>query len=210
VTEGKEKKRRLFVESPLRPWESEPDHSGADVGKIGMALFLAALTMLFGATILAYLITRANNAAQWRPEGSPDLPAVMWVSTLVILLSSVTMWRSTARLREGSQAAFRSSLLGTLVLGVAFMGLQVAGWWQLAGAGAAAGSSLYAFTFYLLTGLHAAHVLGGVIPMAFMTRWAWAGAYEDPARAGRVRLLGAYWHYLDAVWVVMFVVLFVI
>jgi cytochrome c oxidase subunit 3 len=210
VSEEDRDTRRLYVDSPLRPWQSEPEHSGADVGRIGMTLFLLALTMLFGASILAYLITRANNAAAWRPEGSPDLPGVMWLSTAVILCSSVSMWRATADLSGGRQRAFRRGMLVTLALGVAFMVMQLAGWWQLAAAGAGAGSSLYAFTFYLLTGLHFAHVLGGVIPMAFMTRWSFAGAYEDPVRGRRIRLLGAYWHYLDAVWVVMFVVLFVV
>jgi cytochrome c oxidase subunit 3 len=210
VTEGDNDKRRLFVDAPLRPWESEPEHSGADVGRIGMVLFLAALSMLFGASIVAYLITRANNAAQWPPEGSPALPGVLWLSTLVILASSVTMWLTTRHQARGETVPFRRWFLLTLLLGVIFMVLQVAGWLQLAAAGAGMGSSLYAFTFYLLTGLHAAHVLGGVLPMAFMTRWAFAGDYDDPERGGRVRLLGVYWHYLDLVWVIMFVLLFLV
>lgn len=203
-------KRRLYVDSPLRPWESEPEHSGADVGKIGMFLFLAALSMLFGATIVAYLITRANNSATWPPEGSPPLPGVMWASTAIILVSSLTMWLTTRSQAAGEIGAFRRWFAVTLLLGAAFMGLQIVGWYQLAAAGAGMGSSLYAFTFYLLTGLHAAHVLGGVLPMAFMTRWAFAGAYDAPGNGGRVRMLGVYWHYLDVVWVIMFVLLFLV
>lgn len=163
--------------------------------------------MLFGATIIAYLVTRVNNQEAWPPEGFAGLPAVFWGSTVAIIVSSWSMQRAVRRLREDDQSGFRGALTGTLVLGVAFLVMQVAGWSQLVLAGAGMGSSLYAFTFYLLTGLHGAHVLGGVVPMAFMTQWAFAGAYNS-RRSRSISLLRVYWHYLGIVWLVMFVLLF--
>jgi heme/copper-type cytochrome/quinol oxidase subunit 3 len=94
-----------------------------------------------------------------------------------------------------------------LALGVAFLLVQTLNWWKMVAVDAVlATESLYAFTFYVLTGLHALHVVGGLIPLAITTWRSHRGAYSWADFQG-VRQVGMYWHFLDAVWVVLFAVL---
>jgi cytochrome c oxidase subunit 3 len=173
-----------------------------------MTLFLLALGVLFAASMVGYLVVRLR-APSWPPAGSPRLPQGLWVSTLLLLLSSVTIHRAVRRAEQGNAPGLRNWLLATTVLGAAFLVSQVLNWVNLIGARhLPAQSNLYAFTFYMLSGLHGAHVLGGLVPLGITTRRADQGRYTPNSHEG-VRYLSMYWHFLDGVWVVMFFVLIV-
>jgi cytochrome c oxidase subunit 3 len=199
------------------PSTSEPDRpSAADSGKtppaelarFGMALFLAALGVLFLASIAGYLVVRLR-APSWPPVGSPRLPGGLWISTLLLLLSSFTMHRALGRARAGRSRALVRWLAGTALLGTAFLLSQVLNWVHLLRVeNLPAQRNLYAFTFYMLTGLHGLHVVGGLVPMALAVRRAGQGRYT-PDHHGGVVLLSMYWHFLDAVWLVLFAVLMI-
>ncbi len=177
-------------------------------GKLAMRLFLAALAVLFAASMVGYLVVRLR-APEWPPEGSPRLPAGLWISTLILLASSGTMAGALAAIRDGRAGALRNWLYTTGLLGVAFFVSQVLNWQHLVTAHhLPAQKNLYAFTFYLLSGLHGVHVLGGLVPLAITATRAVRQRYTAEDHAG-VEYLSMYWHFLDAVWIVMFLVLMV-
>jgi len=177
-------------------------------GKLGMILFLVALGMLFSASMVGYLVVRLR-APNWPPAGSPRLPGGLWISTLILLLSSLTMHRAGRSARGGERERLRGWLLVTGCLGAAFLASQILNWLHLIRVqNLPASANLYAFTFYMLSGLHGAHVLGGLIPLGIVTSRAHRGRYTAGAHAG-VRYLAMYWHFLDCVWLVMFTVLMI-
>lgn len=192
--------------APPAPSAPPAPPAASRLGRLGMTLFLVALGVLFAASMVGYLVVRLR-AATWPPEGSPRLPAGMWVSTTILLLSSLTMHLALARARRGHAAALRNWLLTTACLGAAFLASQLLNWSHLiAGHHLRAQANLYAFTFYMLTGLHGAHVVGGLIPLGLTATRANQGRYTPESHEGIVHM-SMYWHFLDAVWLVMFVVL---
>jgi cytochrome c oxidase subunit 3 len=109
--------------------------------------------------------------------------------------------------RSGRPSAARNGLLVTFALGVVFLVSQVLNWQHLIVAhDLPAQKNLYAFTFYLLSGLHGAHVIGGLVPLGIATVRAGRGRYSAESHAG-VEYISMYWHFLDVVWIVMFLVL---
>ncbi len=175
------------------------------MGRLGMRLLLLALGMLFAATLTGYLAIR-GEAQAWPPPGVPRLPAALWISTLLIVLSSIAVQWAVRGIRRGLQAPLRNGLLVTTLLGVAFLVSQSINWFALVAVHFTARTNLYGFLFYLLTGLHAAHVIGGLVPLGLVTVRAWRGAYTSASHTG-VEYTATYWHFLDVVWVILFAVL---
>lgn len=172
--------------------------AGAETTPVGVWLLLAAITMLFVGFTATYLTRRASG--DWT---APQPPRVLWATTTILLASSGTMEWARRALRGGDVAAARRGLAITLALGVAFLAGQVLAWTQLRAAGAFMATSPAAAFFYLLTGAHGVHVLGGLVALALAVASARRGR---PARADGV---AAYWHFLDALWLYLFVILFV-
>ena len=94
-----------------------------------------------------------------------------------------------------------------MILGLSFLVMQVHNWSTLITSGVTPKNGLYGFTFFFLTALHAVHVIGGLIPLGLVTKRAWASVYSSSRHAG-VTYCAFYWHFLDAVWVIMFIVMF--
>lgn len=182
-----------------------------DAGRLGMLLFILSLGMVFAATIVAYVVVRLQLVAEndWRPDDAPGLPALLVLSTLCLLLSSATLHGASVSARAGRSGRVVGGWMGaTSLLGLAFLASQLLAWADLARANLVFDESLYAWTFYILTGLHALHVLCGLPPLAVVTRNAWRGCYRPEAltRAG-LNHFALYWHFLDAVWLVLVLVL---
>ena len=177
-------------------------------GRMGMKVLVLALSMLFGASLIGYMVVRLRAPA-WPPPGMPRLPDALWISTAIIVISGFTMQSAVRAARHGRQGALRAAMLLTTLLGVLFLLSQTVNWFSLAAASLTAGINLYGFTFYVLTGLHAAHVIGGVIPLIVVTVRSWQGRY-GPAFHPGVEYCAIYWHFLMVVWVVMFTLLKVV
>ena len=175
------------------------------VGTFGLALLLVSLSVLFAASMVGYLIVRVRSD-QWPPTGAPNLPIGLWVSTVVLLISSGTMHQALRSARAGRQRALAAAMLVTTLLGLVSMISQAWCWSHLIGRNLGAGSNLYGFTFYLLTGLHAAHVIGGLIVLVLVTVRAYRGDYGIENHRP-VMHCAMYWHFLDVVWVIIFLVL---
>ena len=168
-----------------------------------MWLFLAALGMLFASSMAAYVIVRVRAVA-----GQVELPALLWLSTVIMLFSSVTMHAALTAVRRERQQTFRSMILATLVLAVLFVMVQVPAMAALLGAHGtmrAQGMHVYGLVFFLVL-LHALHVVGGVAGLARIAFYARLGRFDHESHAS-VRHIAMYWHFLDIVWLVMFGIL---
>ena len=187
------------------PWDGSGNPEW-DRARLGLFLALIGMTTLFGAFLIAYLLLR-KNAPSWPPPGAPVPPQGLWLSTILIAASSATFVRAGRVGRANAAAELRRWLGATLGLGVAFLIVQAILWRDVFAQGRSTASDAYGTIFYSLTGLHAAHVIGGLVFLARTTLRARAAP-----NAPRTRLAGAlcatYWHYMAAVWVVLFAVLY--
>jgi cytochrome c oxidase subunit 3 len=172
-----------------------------------MAIFLASLAVLFAASIAGYLVVRLRAEA-WPPPGMPRLPGGLVAATAILIACSVTIHLALASVRRGEITRMVRWLWVTTALGVLFLASQAVNWWGLVASHAGASANLYAFTFFMLTGLHAAHVVGGLIQLGFVTARARQGRYGSGRHPG-VTYAAMYWHFLDAVWLVLLAVLVV-
>ncbi|HYO07930.1 MAG TPA: cytochrome c oxidase subunit 3 [Tepidisphaeraceae bacterium] len=175
---------------------------------VGMWLFLAALTMLFGATMVGYLIIRARAGGTAR-LGTLHFPPLLWLSTVVILVGSLTIHAAVTAVRRERQRDLRRWLGVTCALAALFCIVQVpalaALWKQHQGL---RGQGLYLYgLIVILIIVHALHVLGGIVALALVTRNGFAGRYDHEHYYG-VKHAAMYWHFLDVVWLVMFLGMF--
>lgn len=175
-------------------------------GKFGLGLFLASLGMLFGATLIAFVVLRLQIGKHW-PD-LPALPRVLWFSTLAIVMSSVTMQWGLWAIRRGRNGQLRWAMLATLALGFVFVALQAVAWieWLPPAVERWNESNEWRFAltvFYVFTCLHAAHVAGGLAPMAVVASRAMQNRYAPQEYAG-VQYCAMYWHFLDVVWLLLF------
>jgi len=187
-----------------KPAPGDP-HGIPGAGILGMRLLIASLSMLFLSSLMGYFVIRSRSAA-WPPAGMPPMPKGLWISTIVILISSGTVQWGLRSARLNRQSALRQAMTATTGLGVLFLIVQGVNWYALLSAGITAAVNLYAFLFYLLTALHAAHVVGGLVLLFTVTARAYRGVYSADFHPG-VIYSAMYWHFLDAVWVIVFVVL---
>jgi cytochrome c oxidase subunit III len=176
---------------------------GAGAGPFGMAVLLISLTMLFSASLVALIVIR-SRASAWPPHGMPRLPSSLWVSTVVIVLASAAVQRGLNLIRRNEKARLPRYLVATMVLGLMFLAAQTVNWLEFYGAiRHITFSGAYLGMFYVLTGLHAAHVVGGLIPLVVVLGRARQGLYSQAYHPG-VRYVAMYWHFLDVMWIVLF------
>jgi heme/copper-type cytochrome/quinol oxidase subunit 3 len=179
-------------------------HTPPRTATIGMWLFLAALTMLFGATLLGYLIVRTSGQASPQLH-TLHLPRLLYLSTALILFGSFTIHQAVAAVRRERQQLLRQYLVLTCVLAAAFVLVQAPALAELLREHAAwrsRGLGLYGLIFVLIL-VHALHVVGGIVGLTVTTTHALQGRY-DHERYGGVKHAAMYWHFLDLVWLVMY------
>ncbi len=185
-----------------RPSKENP---APGAGPFGMALFLVSLAVLFAAGLVSFLVIRAR-AGTWPPPGAPGLPPGLGWSTGLILASSVTLEVARSALARRAGFVVRIALTVTAALALAFLVSQTVAWFRFVGGNATGFATLYSWLFYFLTGLHAAHVIGGLVPMAVVT----VNAYYDrwpPMRGQGLKHVAMYWHFLGGVWITLYAVL---
>lgn len=169
---------------------------------MGMWLLLAALSVLFVAILVGFLFLRFR-ADQWPPAGTPPLPSGLWVSTALLVLLSVIMTLAERRERPAEQGRL---LMVAFLLALGFLAAQVGNWMRMAAHSVLPNQSLFVWFFYVLTILHAAHVLGGLVPMILVTLRSRRGDYSLESNNG-VQLVALYWHFLLVTWIAILVVL---
>ncbi|HEX7333895.1 MAG TPA: cytochrome c oxidase subunit 3 [Pyrinomonadaceae bacterium] len=184
----------------------EPD-GRANRYRIGTWVGLASIAMMFTSLSSAYIV-RSGTAADWLPL---QIPRVMFVSTAIILLSSVTIEFARRKLKQSFTEAYSKYLLVTALLGVAFLGSQLIAWRQLTSQGVYVASHPHSSFFYLLTGAHAVHIAGGLMALAFLWWRSSRHHSEVPAfvakRQATADAVSIYWHFMDGLWIYLFLLL---
>ena len=196
-----------------KPWEtpgSPEDHleAGSAVGlppaKTGLWILLAVITSLFGLFISAYWMRMEHAHGDWTPLAVPRL---LWLNTALLILSSAGMQWARGAARRAQAERVRVALIAAGVLALAFLAGQLVAWRQLSASGYFMANSPAIAFFYLLTGVHGLHLLGGL--------FVWGKTVVRMAHPGvelldvglSVELCTVYWHYLLLVWLVLFALL---
>lgn len=177
--------------------------------RVATLVFLMAGTMLFAGLVGGYLVLRYASRA-WPSPGMPRLPVrLAGFNTLVIGLSSLALHRSARALRALDARGLRRWLFAAAALGVAFLLLQAVQWSLLMRGGLTFTGTTYGTTFYMLTGVHAAHALSGVLWLLVIA-WRQRELWVPDRRQRTFEVCGLYWHFVGLVWLGLYVVLYVI
>lgn len=191
--------------SPLSAHGQPVSATGLDSAKLGMWLFLATELMLFSAMIAGFLDMRSRS-----PAGANhvlNIP-VTAVNTFVLICSSLTVALSVASIEQGHQRRLRNFLLLTLLFGGTFLSVQVYEYTVLIGSGELTPwNSLFGAGFFAVTGLHGFHVFIGLIWCALTILWTSQGRFSAQ-NFSRVEIFGLYWHFVDVVWIILFVLIY--
>jgi cytochrome c oxidase subunit I+III len=185
--------------------------------KLGMWIFLASDVVLFGAFIGSYAFIRVAEGWQsWHhliPAAHVPLPGL--INTYILLTSSFSVVLALVAAEKGSRLGLVGSLVTTFVLGIAFLVNKAQEWQHLFHVHTEAfpegwniGTNIAASTFYLTTGLHALHVIAGLLVTLYLIVRAWNGAYLDDDRP--VEYFGLYWHFVDIVWLFLFPLFYIL
>ncbi len=170
-----------------------------------LILVLFSLTALFLSLTIAFIYTRVQS------ELPPiKLPNIFFFNTLILLASSGTMLWAQKAYKEDQTNAYKTALGITILLSIIFMALQVVGWRELMGQQIFLSTDNSASYLYVISGLHFAHVIGGI---PFLGYHLWQAQvnmkepvsvlvyFSDPEKRLKLRLLTIYWHFLDGMWI---------
>ena len=190
---------------PAEPEGARWPFSAVPKVKLGMWVFLSSEVVLFGSILGAYIFIRAASPV-W-PIGVHDVPLGTF-NTLVLVTSGFTMVMALQAIRAGNQRSLLKWLGGTFVLGAIFMGVKVSEWINLGSSGFTLGStapgySLAASAYYVVVGLHGAHVIAGLLMMAYLMKKTASGAYTKDSHQA-IENFGLYWAFVDIVWCFVF------
>lgn len=183
------------------------DQPRSNKARILTVFLLIVVVMTFGGLIGAYVVLATNNALEWQPF---SLPPQVWISTVLILASSITYHVSKKALYENEQGKAKKWLLATTALGATFISSQLLAWLALVNRGVYVQSNPYAGFFYLFTAVHAVHVFGGICALGSIVLRTWNKTFDKDElkeRQNLANVVGWYWHTMDALWIVLFLLL---
>ncbi len=206
-------------------FQDRHEHLPHGTGTLGMWLFLLTLGILFTGSMVGYLVIRLTTlnaytnpvtgevVRQAAPAlGSIAVPAGLWVSTVVMLASSFTIHLALRAIQHEKQEVFRRCLVVTAALAAMFLVIQTPSLLELLNEHLAyreqlredttLGLSPYGMVFFLIV-VHAAHLVGGIVPLGVVTRNALNHKYDHESHNG-VKYVAMYWHFLDIVWLCLF------
>jgi len=187
--------------------EGGPMHDPAARYRIGAWVLIASVVMLFTSLSSAYIV-RSASANDWQPIA---MPRVLWLSSALILISSITLEVSRRSLKQQLDSAYCRWILLTGLLGLGFLGSQVFAWRQLVRQGVYLAVSPHSSFFYLLTAAHGLHLLGGILALSYLvvrTRKRRDTFEGEARRAGAADAVSIYWHFMDVLWIYLFLLLF--
>jgi cytochrome c oxidase subunit 3 len=170
--------------------------------KFTLWVAIGSIIMMFAGLTSAYIVKRDQPG--WT---SFDMPQTFWYSTGVILLSSLTVQLALKAFKEREMKRYRNWITATAILGMGFIGLQLLGFKQIWNTGVNFRGSGAGQFLYVIAGLHAAHVLGGVIVLLVMFFKAFSKKIRsyDPVP---VEVASTYWHFVDFLWIYLFIFFF--
>ncbi len=188
---------------PLHPGRAQ--HT---TNHVGMILALVAFTMMFGGLFYAYGLLRIRSVA-WPPPGVPQMPLVLpTIITVMLAGSAAAVEFARKALRRNDKLGFQRWTMGAIILGTLFIGLQASIWVDLWAAGLTLAIGPYGSMFYFLTAFHALHVVAGLGILGWMYVAA-PKAKSSVTQGSRAQLSALFWHFVGAVWLVIFFLAYV-
>src|SRR5712691_5525416 len=163
-------------------------------GQVGLAVLLTAIIMLFAGLSSAYIVLR--GVPSWQ---NIELPSLLWPNTAALILSSIAIELSRRAIRRNDVQSMKRWLAASGVLGLSFLVGQLAAWRQLVRAGVYLPSTLQSSFFYILTGLHGLHLLGGIVALSLVLLMALKNRLSA-LRHEPLKLCATYWHVMDLLW----------
>jgi cytochrome c oxidase subunit III len=173
---------------------------------LGMLLFIISEIMIFGAFFTAYFFIRVVAGSEWPAEGTELPKLIAGVNTAILLSSSLSMHWALESVKAGNRWGLKAGIFTTFMLGATFLFVQVN---EYVHVGFSPSDSAQGSIFYGLTGLHGAHVFIGLTLLAMVTIRSFRGHFTPEQHRG-VEVPGIYWHFVDAMWVVVFTTVYII
>lgn len=181
-------------------WSKEIFYIGHDekLGFRGIILFVFAEIIIFGILIVSFISSRVqffDRWIEWIPEKGFNY-ALLGILTIILWLSSFTIWKSEKSLEDGKLGGYRLWLFLTVILGILFLILHFSEWYVLWNEGFTVSANMFGSGFYSLTGIHSSHVLVGIIiQIILLINSGKAKNYITPIKAASF-----YWHFVDIAW----------
>lgn len=176
----------------------DPSKSPPGMYRLGLLIACGSILAFFAALVVAFY-WRSRTPPFWAPIA---LPHTLWLSTAIILASSVTFEAARRAFRRGLHLVAARLLVVTACLGAAFLASQVSAWLNLVHRGFYLAQNPYSSFFYMFTGLHAAHLIGGLIALFIVV-------LGRSTRRETVDTVAYYWHFLGVLWIALFVILLI-
>jgi cytochrome c oxidase subunit III len=167
----------------------------------GMFIALAGILMFFMAFVSAYIVRKDMPNSAWIPLA---VPRILWLNTLILVASSFTLARAHSRFTAQDDEGFRHWWATTTFLGVLFVTGQILAWRQLAAQGIFLASNPSSSFFYVFTGAHGVHLLGGILALLYVR----FRATRKVTRGTAIEVVSMYWHFMDGLWVFLFLLLY--
>lgn len=184
----------------------EDDRLRPEKYKIGIWVALFSIVMLFAALISAYVLRQTRGLTEFDDWQQVSLPSLLWVNTAILVVSSISMEAARRALGRGMFKGFSRWISLTTLFGVLFLIGQIVAWRQLVAEGVYVNTTPHGSFFYVLTGLHGLHIFGGVLALGYVTIGALRFDF-GPARRTAVDVTAIYWHFMDGLWVFLFLLL---
>jgi cytochrome c oxidase subunit 3 len=176
-------------------------------GPVGILLFILAESALFSVFVAAYLYYIGRSLTGPTPREVLQFPVLM---TVCLLSSSITVHLAGRALGNGTTGRFLGFWLATILLGAAFLAGTAHEWYELITVHhLTIHTNLFGSTYYALVGIHASHVIAGMLMLLIVAAFGLAGRVR-PSHVGRTDVISIYWHFVDVVWIVVVTVVYII
>lgn len=188
--------------------QNQESTSGVDAKKFALWAGLASIVMFFIGITSAFIVKKvaAQAAGTWKEFA---IPTWFYYSTAVIIISSLIFWMASRAFKVGDKRKFSLLMLMTSILGTLFLVMQYMGWARLVEIGIYLGgaqSTASGSFFYIISGAHAAHILGGLFFLYYTTIKSFLkplSSFKDTT----IDMIGTYWHFVDILWIYLFILL---
>jgi Heme/copper-type cytochrome/quinol oxidase, subunit 3 len=186
----------------------EANHSSrVETQLLGMLLFIISEIMVFGAFFTAYFFIRVVSGDEWFPFQGHELPvAVAGTNTAILVSSSFTLHWAEHSIKHGNRRGLQAGILATFLLGCTFLFIQIN---EYVHVGFSPQDFAQGSVFYGLTGLHGAHVFIGLTLLLMVVVRSFRGHFTPEEHRG-VEVPGIYWHFVDVMWIVVYVTVYVL
>jgi len=196
-------------EEPLHPAHAHAaTNTGTSNAKLGMWVFLSTECLFFGAFISTYLLYRGRSVKGPHPADVYNIPFTS-VTSFILLMSSLSMVLALAAIQRGDHRRFRIWTAATALFGLTFIAGQIYEFTEFYREGLSLSTNVFGSSFFVLTGIHGAHVTVGIIWL--LTLWGMSMQNRLHVQdSEKVEIAGLYWHFVDVVWIVIFTVVYLI